>query len=162
MHSSPKVEDKHMRSTISFAVAALLATSMAAAAQTTKTETKIKGGHDAHMVTYTGCVRSGVATTGYMLENAVPVQQTTTVGTSGEAQTVTTWALVPDHAVQLAPEIGHKVQVTGVEAKGDVTIETKTKTNGQPEVKSEQKIDGDHHVPQFHVVSMRDLNEPCS
>src|SRR5581483_8478253 len=99
MHLSGDVEEVPMRSTISFAVAALLATSMAAAAQTTKTETKIKGGHDAHMVTYTGCVRTGAETTSYMLENAVPLSQTTTVGTAGDAQTVTTWALVPDRTI---------------------------------------------------------------
>ena len=150
-----------MRSTISFAIAALFATAMVAGAQTTRTETKIKG-HDAHMVTYTGCVQSGTETSSYMLQNAVPIGQTTTIGTSGNTQTVTTYALVPGQTVQLQQTVGHKVQVTGVVAKGDVKEETKTKTSGRPEVKSEQKIEGDRHVAQFHVVSVRDLNEPCS
>jgi len=150
-----------MRSTVSFAIAAMLASAMVAGAQTTRTETKIKG-HDAQTVSYTGCVRSGAETTSYMLENAVPIGQTTQIATSGETETVTTYALIPDRAVQLQTAVGHKVQVTGVVAKGDVKQETKTKTDGQREVKTEQTFKGDRKVQQFHVVSVKDLGEPCS
>jgi len=52
--------------------------------------------------------------------------------------------------------------VTGVVAKGDVKQETKTKTDGQREVKTEQTFKGDRKVQQFHVVSVKDLGEPCS
>jgi len=151
-----------MKTTISFAIAAMLASVMAVSAQTTRTETKIKGGKDAHTVTYTGCVGAGTTATSYILQHPVAVGETTTVGTGGELQTETTYALIPERTVQLQPTLGHKVRVTGVEARGDVKQETKVKTDGQKEVKTEQKIKGDNHVRQFHVVSVQDLNEPCS
>src|SRR5689334_13852789 len=147
-----------MRSTISFAIAAMLATAMAAGAQTTRTETKIKGGKDAHTVTYMGCVGSGTTATSYILQHPVAIGETTTVGTSGELQTETTYALIPERTVQLQPTLGHKVRVTGVMARGDVKQETKVKTDGEREVKTEQKIKGDNHIAQFHVVSVQDLN----
>src|SRR5207249_5742297 len=111
---------------------------------------------------YTGCVGSGVTSTSYVLQHPVAIGETTTIGTSGDVQTETEYALVPERTVQLQPVLGHKVRVTGVMARGDVRQETKTKTDGQREVKSEQKIEGDKHMAQFHVVSVQDLNEPCS
>jgi hypothetical protein len=151
-----------MKSTAMFAIAAMLGSALIAGAQTTKTETKVKG-HDAKTMTYTGCVRPGGDTASYLLGDAVPISQTTQIGTSGTTETVTTtYALVPDRTVVLAPAVGHKVEVTGVMAKGDVKTETKTKTDGQHEVKTEQTLKGDRHVPQFHVMSVRDLNQPCS
>jgi len=150
-----------MRTTLSFAIAAMFATVMVAGAQTTRTETKIKG-KDAHEVTYTGCVGAGTVATSYILQHPVAVGQTTTVGTAGELQTETTYALIPERTVQLQPTLGHKVRVTGVMATGDVKQETKVKTDGQREVKTEQKIEGDKHMQQFHVTSVQDLNEPCS
>jgi hypothetical protein len=150
-----------MKSTVMFGIAVIFGSSFIAGAQTTRTETKVKG-HDAKTVTYTGCVRPGSEATSYVLMNPIPISQTTKIGTSGVPETETTYALVPEATVALQPEVGHKVQVTGIIAKGDVKKETKTKTDGQHEVKTEETIKGDHSVRQFHVLSVRDLGESCS
>src|SRR5437764_14073518 len=113
------VEGELMRTTLSFAIAAMFASVMVAGAQTTRTETKIKG-KDAHTVSYTGCVGSGVTSTSYVLQHPVAIGETTTIGTSGDVQTETEYALVPERTVQLQPVLGHKVRVTGVMARSDV------------------------------------------
>jgi hypothetical protein len=155
------MEGELMKSTAMFAIAVMFGSALIAGAQTTKTETKITG-HDVQTVTYTGCVRPGTETTSYILANAIPISQTPRIGTPGVAETETTYALVPDSTVALQPELGHKVQVTGVMVKGDLKKETKTKTEGQHEVKTEETIKGDRSLRQFHVVSVKELGESCS
>jgi hypothetical protein len=149
-----------MKSTAMFAIAAMLGAALIAGAQTTTTETKIKG-HNAKMVTYTGCVKTGEENTGYILAEATPiVVQRTEIATSG-VETETTYALVPDPNVSLDQDVGHKVQVTGMMAS-DLKKKTKTKTEGHHPEKTEEKIKGNASLPQFHVVSVKDLGQPCS
>jgi hypothetical protein len=59
--------------------------------------------------------------------------------------------------------VGHKVEVTGVlvpAGKGDAKIKTETKLPGQEE-KTEAKIEKGP-VPQFRVISIKQLADSCS
>jgi hypothetical protein len=149
-----------MKSTAMFAMAALFGAALIAGAQTTTTETKVKG-HNAKMVTYTGCVKTGAENAGYVLADATPiVVQRTEIATSG-VETETTYALVPDPSVSLDQNVGHQVQVTGMMAS-DLKKKTKTKTEGHHAEKTEEKIKGTASLPQFHVISVKDLGQTCS
>src|SRR5580765_215089 len=79
-------------------------------AQTTKTKIEAEHGKT---VTYTGCVQNGSETRSYILQNVVPISTTRTTGTGGTV-TTTTYMLVPEERVELLPQVGHKVEVTGV------------------------------------------------
>ena len=131
--------------------------------QDVKTKTKIKG-DDAQTVTYTGCVQTGAQTRTFVLSKVMPVGQTTetTTDSSGvsSATTTTTYALVPGDTVQITEYVGHKVEVTGMLVpKGDMSVKTTTKVDGDTQRKEEVKTESD--LPQFRVISVRNLAERC-
>ena len=128
-----------------------------------KTKTKVKG-DDAQTVTYTGCVQTGAQTRTFVLSKVMPVGQTTetTTDSSGvsSATTTTTYALVPGDTVQITEYVGHKVEVTGMLVpKGDMSVKTTTKVDGDTQRKEEVKTESD--LPQFRVISVRNLAERC-
>src|SRR6187399_1381713 len=106
------------------ALGVALAGSAFVQAQEVKSTTTVKAG-DAKTVVYSGCVRPGTETRGFVLESAIPLKQTTTeTSRSGSGSTTTTtttsYVLVPDEKVDLALNVGHKVEVTAVEIpRGD-------------------------------------------
>jgi len=131
--------------------------------QDVKTKTKIKG-DDAQTVTYTGCVQTGAQTRTFVLSKVMPVGQTTetTTDSSGvsSATTTTTYALVPGDTVQVTEYVGHKVEVTGMLVpKGDMSVKTTTKVDGDTQRKEEVKTESD--MPQFRVISIKNLAERC-
>jgi hypothetical protein len=128
-----------------------------------KTKTKVKG-DDAQTVTYTGCVQTGAQTRTFVLSKVMPVGQTTetTTDASGvsSATTTTTYALIPGDTVQITEYVGHKVEVTGMLVpKGDMSVKTKTTVDGDTQSKEEVKTESD--LPQFRVISVRNLAERC-
>jgi hypothetical protein len=130
--------------------------------QDVKTKTKVKG-DDAQTVTYTGCVQTGAQTRTFVLSKVMPVGQTTetTTDASGvSSTTTTTYALIPGDTVQITEYVGHKVEVTGLLVpKGDMSVKTKTKVDGDTQRKEEVKTESD--LPQFRVISVRNLAERC-
>jgi hypothetical protein len=131
--------------------------------QDVKTKTKVKG-DDAQTVTYTGCVGAGSQTRTFVLNKVMPVGQTTetTTDASGisSSTTTTTYALVPSDTVQITEYVGHKVQVTGMMVpKGEMRSRTETKVGDETVKKEETKTESD--LPQFHVISIRNLGETC-
>jgi hypothetical protein len=130
--------------------------------QDVKTKTKIKG-DDAQTVTYTGCVQTGAQTRTFVLSKVMPVGQTTetTTDASGvSSTTTTTYALIPGDTVQITEYVGHKVEVTGMLVpKGDMSVKTKTKVDGDTQRKEEVKTESD--LPQFRVISVRNIAERC-
>ena len=140
-----------------------LALTNSAIGQDVTTKTKIKG-DDAQTVTYTGCVAAGPQTRTYVLNKVMPVGQTTetTTDASGisSSTTTTTYALVPSDTVQITEYVGHKVQVTGMMVpKGEMRSRTETKVGDETVKKEETKTESD--LPQFHVISIRNLGETC-
>ena len=133
---------------------------------TIKSKTKVSGG-DAKLVTYTGCVQTGMETQTYRLEKAVPVSRTTRteIGTAGPiTSTTTTYMLVPGEKVELQKHVGHKVEVTGMMLPaGDVKSETRTKIEREhaDDVKIKEKSKVDDAMPQFRVTSVKHLAESC-
>jgi hypothetical protein len=132
-------------------------------AQSDKVKTTIKT-DDAHLVTYTGCVAEGPQTRTFVLNKVMPVGQTTqtTTDASGvsSSTTTTTYALVPSDTAQITEYVGHKVQVTGMMVpKGDMRARTETKVDGDTVKKEETKTESD--MPQFRVISIRNLGETC-
>jgi hypothetical protein len=130
-------------------------------AQSDKVKTTVKT-DDAHAVTYTGCVQTTQGRS-YVLEHVAPVSRSTTTNIDGSTTTTTAYALVPDASVQLEPQVGHKVEVTGVmipAGHGDADIKTKTEVNGK-EQKTKTEIDKTSH-PQLRVLSVKALGESCS
>jgi hypothetical protein len=130
---------------------------------TVKTKTKIKG-DDAQTVSYTGCVQTGAETRSFVLNKVVPVGQTTetTANSAGVASTTTTttYALIPGDTVQITEYVGHKVEVTGMLVpKGEMSAKTETKVDGDTTKKEEVKSESD--MPQFRVISIRNLAERC-
>jgi len=130
--------------------------------QDVKTKTKIKG-DDAQTVTYTGCVQTGAQTRTFVLSKVMPVGQTTetTTDASGvSSTTTTTYALIPGDTVEITEYVGHKVEVTGMLVpKGEMSVKTKTKVDGDTQRKEEVKTESD--LPQFRVISVRNLAERC-
>ena len=130
--------------------------------QDVKTKTKVKG-DDAQTVTYTGCVQTGAQTRTFVLSKVMPVGQTTetTTDPSGvSSTTTTTYALIPGDTVQITEYVGHKVEVTGMLVpKGEMSVKTRTKVDGATQRKEEVKTESD--LPQFRVMSVRNLAERC-
>lgn len=131
--------------------------------QDVKIKTKIKG-DDAQTVTYTGCVAESPQTRTFVLNNVMPVGQTTetTTDASGVSSTTTTttYALIPSGTARITEYVGHKVQVTGLMVpKGDMSARTETKVGGDTVKKEETKTESD--MPQFRVISIRNLGETC-
>ena len=134
-------------------------------AQDTKTTTVTKvDGKAPQTVTYTGCVQTGTETKTFILNKAVPMSTTTTVGTAGTATTTTTYALIPDQKVELQTHVGHKVEVTGMMIPaGDskVTTTTKVDRDDAPDSKSKETVKRENAFPQFHVISVKNLADSC-
>jgi hypothetical protein len=139
-----------------------------------KSTTTVKA-NDAKTVVYSGCVRPRTEARGFVLESAIPLKQTTTeTSRSGSGSTTTTttttttsYVLVPDEKLDLAMNVGRKVEVTAVEIpRGDdrTTIETKTKTEvkGEPtrETQVKEKVP-QKDWPQLRIVSIKRLEERC-
>src|ERR1051325_868316 len=117
-------------------------------AQSDKVKTTVKTDDGARLVSYSGCVQSTPAHT-YVLEHVAPVSKSTTFNADGSATTTTTFALVPEASVQLEPQVGHRVEVTGVvipAGHGDADIKTRTKVNGHEE-KSKVEVDKTSYSP---------------
>ena len=134
-------------------------------AQDTKTTTVTKvDGKAPQTVTYTGCVQDGTQTKSFILSKAVPMSQTTTVGTSGSTMTTTTYALVPDQKVELQTHVGHKVEVTGMmipAGESKVTTTTKVDRENAPDSKSKETVKSDNKFPEFRVTSIKNLADSC-
>ncbi len=152
------------RNILGMTAALACALGLAAHAQETKTEIKGAG----QQVTYTGCVQNGAAAQSYILDKVVPVSRTRTteeVGTSGVVtETTTRYELVPDEKVTLNEQLGHKVEVTGLLIPAGVS-KTESKTKIETEsgkdstIRERSKTNSD--LPQFHVMSVRQLAERC-
>ena len=154
-----------MRFATSFA-AALVCASVAAHAQesTVKTQTKVEG-DKAKMISYTGCVAAGTEARTYVLNKVVPVTTTKTTEVAGTGGTVSTtstsYFLVPGETVTLQQHVGKKVEVSGMlMPAGEMKAKTEIKREGAPDSKVTVKSDSDH--PRFQVMSVKDLNEPCT
>ncbi len=152
-----------MRFVTSFA-AALVCASVAAHAQDTTVKTKVEG-DQGKMVSYTGCVAAGTEARTFVLDKVVPVTTTRTTGVAGTAGSVTTtstsYVLVPGETVTLQQHVGKKVEVSGMLIpKGDSKMTTKTEREGAPDTKVTTKVENDK--PRFQVMSVKDLNEPCT
>lgn len=145
-----------------FAVALTSATMLAmhANAQSTETQTKVKTEHG-QTVTYRGCVASAASQT-YVLQNIQPIEKTQTTRADGTITTSTTYALIPGGTVQLAQDVGHQVEVTGVliePGHGDAKITQRTKTNGKEE-KTTTEVDRGAQ-PQLKVLSVKPTGGSC-
>jgi hypothetical protein len=146
------------------ALTAALACAMAVQAQEQKTKTEVKG-PGSQIVTYTGCVQGGTEARTFILDKVVPVSRTTEeVGTSGTVvKTETRYMLVPDEKVELVQQVGHKVEVTGmlIPAGGETKRETKIEREHGEDTKITEKTKGDNDLPQFKVISVKQLAESC-
>ena len=96
----------------------------------------------------------------------MPVGRTTTteVGTAGTT-TTTRYILVPGEKVEFQPLVGHKVEVTGVMIPaGQSKTETKTKIEREdaPDTTIKETVKSDSTMPQFRVISIKNLAENCS
>jgi len=135
-------------------------------AQETTTTTKTEGSK-VTTITYSGCMQNGTEAKSLILAKVQPVSRTTetAIGTSGVTTTTTTsYGLVPDEKVELQPHVGHKVEVTGmVIPAGDSKTKTETKVEreGAPDTKSTETVKTNAPLPQFRVMSVKDLNESC-
>jgi hypothetical protein len=152
----------------SFALALGCAVALHAQETTTTTKTEVKG-NDAKTVTYSGCMQTGAEPRSFVLAKVVPVGRTTTteVGTAGTTTTTTTtnYVLVPGEKVEFQPLVGHKVEVTGVMIPaGQSKTETKTKIEREdaPDTKIKETVKSDSTMPQFRVISIKNLAESCS
>ena len=156
------------RTIVTFGVAMACAVALHAQDTKTTTTTKVdseKG--DAKTMTYSGCVQSGAEAKSFILAKAMPVGKTTTteVGTSGTTTTTTTsYMLVPDEKIELQPQVGHQVEITGVMIPaGDSKVETKTKVEreGAPDTTTKETVKSDNAMAQFKVVSVKQLAATC-
>ena len=150
----------------SFAIALGCAVALHAQETTTTTKTEVKG-DEAKTVTYSGCVQSGTEARSFVLAKAVPVSRSTTteVGTSGSTTTTTTtYALIPGEKVELQPQVGHKVEITGMMIPaGNTKTETTTKVEREnaPDTKVKETTKSENAMPQFRVISVKQLAESC-
>lgn len=146
------------RAITSFAIALGCAVALHAQdATTTTTTTKTEVKSDvAKAVSYSGCVQTGTEARSFVLAKVVPVGRTTTteVGTTGTTTTTTTtYALVPGEKIEFQPHVGHKVEVTGIMIPaGDAKTDTTSKAE-RP---------GDSAMPQFRVISIKEVADNCS
>jgi hypothetical protein len=142
--------------TVAFGATLLAATLLHAQDVKSTTTTKV---NDGKTLVYTGCVQTGTETSSFILQNAVPLKESSSSGT--------TYLIVPGPKVDLQQSVGKKVQVTAVLIPaGDdkTTIQTKTKTevHGQPDqsVETKEKVP-QSDMPQLRVVSMKRLADSC-
>ena len=137
-------------------------------AQDTKTTTTTKTeGAKATTVTYTGCMQTGTETRSVILAKVQPVSRSTetSVGTGGVTETTTTtYALVPDQKVEFQTHLNHKVEVTGMmipAGESKTKTETKVEREDASDTKSKETVKTNNPLPQFRVMSVKDLNESC-
>jgi hypothetical protein len=156
------------RSFAALAVALGCSCVIAVSAQETKTTTTTKTeGAKATTVSYTGCMQNGTETKSVVLAKVQPISRTTetSVGTAGvTTTTTTTYALVPDEKVEFQTHLGHKVEVTGMmipAGESKTTTETKVEREDAPDTKSKETVKTNTPLPQFRVMSIKDLNESC-
>jgi len=156
------------RSVAALAVALGFSFVIGVSAQDTKTTTTTKtDGGKATTITYTGCMQTGTETRSVVLAKVQPVSSTTetAVGTSGVTTTTsTTYALVPAEKIEFQTHLGHKVEVTGTmipAGESKTTTETKVEREGAPDTKSKETVKTNNPLPQFRVMSVKDLNENC-
>lgn len=152
-----------MKNVAAIAIVLGFAFTSSAIGQDVKTKTKIKG-DDAQTVTYTGCVAAGPQTRTFVLDKVLPVSQSTSTTTDASgastSSTTTSYALVPSDTVQITEYVGHKVEVTGMMVpKGEMRSRTETKVGDDTVKKEETKSESD--LPQFRVISIRNLAETC-
>ena len=136
-------------------------------AQDTKTTTVTKvDGKTPETVSYTGCVQTGTQTKTFILNHVVPMSRsTTTTGTTGTTTTTTTtYALIPDQKVELETHVGHKVEVTGmmIPAGDSKVTTTKVDRDNAPDSKTKETVKSDNALPQFRVLSVKNLAESCN
>jgi hypothetical protein len=142
--------------TVALGVTLLAATMLHA--QDVKSTTTVKTNNGKTMV-YTGCLQTGTETKSFILQNAVPLKESSSSGT--------TYLVVPGPKVDFQQSVGKKVEVTAVlipAGKDKTTIETKTKTevHGQPDQSTETKEKvPQSDMPQLRVVSMKPLADSC-
>ena len=148
---------------LALACAALAAPHAFAQSHETETKTKTKTEH-ADVVTYTGCIATTAGQAhGYVLNNVLPAETTTTRLPDGTSSTTTTYALVPETTVPLEPQVGHRVEVQGVLVEpghGDAKVKSKTEVNGKDE-KSKTEIERGPY-PQLRVTSIKPLGQSCA
>jgi hypothetical protein len=142
--------------------AAFVCASLAVHAQDTTVKTKVEG-DKSKIVTYTGCLNTGVQTSTFVLDKVVPVTTTRTTGVAGTGGAITTtstsYVLVPGEKVTLQQHVGKKVQVTGLLIpEGESKTKTKIEGSGG-DTKVKTKTDSDK--PQFQVMTVKELPEPC-
>jgi hypothetical protein len=94
----------------------------------------------------------------------MPVSKTTETSTDASGvpttTTTTTYELLPSDTVQITEYVGHKVEVTGILVpKGEMKTETETKIGD--DTKTKEKVETESDMPQFRVISIRNLAERC-
>ena len=163
---------------ISSCAVALFAAAVLHAQDTTiKQETHIKA-DDAKVMTVSGCLSSAGASS-FVLTNAVTATDPAkkkdddkkSVGTSG---VVSSYALVPQSGVSLAPHVGHRVELTGVvvdaakkgddDAKVKIDEKTEVKREGAPDSKAESTTKARiarGPEAQFAVASVKMVSPVC-
>jgi hypothetical protein len=163
-----KRRKKMTRSIAALAVALGCACVVGISAQDTKTTTTTKTeGAKAETITYTGCMQTGTETRSVVLAKVQPVSKTTetAVGTSGvTTTTTTTYELVPAEKIDFQTHIGHKVEVTGLmipAGESKTKTETKVEREDAPDTKSKETVKTNAPLPQFRVMSVKDLSERC-
>jgi cytoskeletal protein RodZ len=185
------------------AIAAVFAVSMSAQDATIKSKTKVDA-DDAKVVSMTGCLQSGTGEV-FSLTNAKVVagedleaksktkidvdDDETKVKTKSETEierededkpvgtagNVASYELVPNQGVDLAPHVGHQVEITAVaidKKKGgdddaEVDIETKTKVEREDEEDEKMKTETKTEFrrgksARLAVVSVRHIAPSCS
>jgi len=136
-----------MKLIVALSMAALAAAPLAAQESETKTKTKIEV-HNGEKITATGCVKEGPD--GLILTDV-----------SGD---VTHSYLLVGKSDDLAKQVGHRVEITGKAADrkdGKVVAETRSKTDGQKEQKTQVKSEGDLAVPVIGVQSVKRVSGAC-
>lgn len=173
-----------MRRAIPACLLAICFAAVSLSAQDTKvkSEQKLKTDDGGKVVTLKGCL-SGTPPT-FTLDHAssavvasaekkedrakIEAKGDETIGTTGISSE---YSLMPRAGVELAPHIGHMVEVTGVlvpAGKGDVDVKEKDRTKVEREdapdskVKSRTKASIDKgSVPQMAVTSVKMLSTTC-
>jgi hypothetical protein len=124
-------------------------------------------------VTYTGCLESGAAPGTYMLSNATEVKQTTTTSQSAAGgaassakSTTTSTATAPSFKLtgtpagfDLAANLNHKIEVTGMISETSSTPEPRTQPQPneprtEPQVQSQTKS--------FSLKTAKSLADRCT
>jgi hypothetical protein len=172
--------------------AAALICAASAQAQDTKvkSDTKIKA-DDAQVATMTGCLRQDGATGNYSIvgtmvagdemrtktKTKVDVDRNdTTVQTKSRTKAddgaaMSTYLLIPRENVNLAPHVGHEVQISALmvdAGHGDADVTIKNKTTVDPEhgrdrtTRTKSKVEVPQAGNRYTVVAVKMLSPSCS